>query len=459
MRGVDMLRCLILLSWLLSLALNAPGQLSFDSVVQLLEGRSGIYAGAHPPLMSAVLGFFDQIVPGTALYLVFSSALFYVPLLILVGNEPPRTVATWIAGALLVFALLTPLLLTYQGTIWKDVLFANLSLCTFTCLVLEHRHRGRPGARIAFLTIAAVFAALAALTRQNGLVVGLFAAATVGLTAPAPTTLLRRSMHVLVWIFVAAGTLFAARSTIEAAAARPIGSGISWGLTVLHRYDVAGMIARGAPPLGSAAAISPASARIAASFRQEYDPSRVDPVMRNPELVDYFRSREPGHWWYMVRDNPLAWLEHRAAVFRWMIAPPDVRRCLPVWLGVEGPDTALAALGLSREVRPQDAALYAYSSRWLDTPLFVNATWIVVAVALAALTRVRKPSIPGDTAIVAMLASGLAFAVTFALIGIACDVRYLFLLPVTCCGALAHLARTVRQVSPAPMSPERSVGQ
>jgi hypothetical protein len=34
------------------LALNAPGQLSYDSVAQLANGRSGFYNSWHPPVMA-----------------------------------------------------------------------------------------------------------------------------------------------------------------------------------------------------------------------------------------------------------------------------------------------------------------------------------------------------------------------------------------------------------------------
>lgn len=35
----------LLALWLLALALSAPGQISIDSAVQMLEGRTGLYAG------------------------------------------------------------------------------------------------------------------------------------------------------------------------------------------------------------------------------------------------------------------------------------------------------------------------------------------------------------------------------------------------------------------------------
>ena len=57
------------------LALNAPGQISYDSVTQLADGRTGHYNSWHPPLMAFLLGVFDRLVPGTLLFLLFQSLL------------------------------------------------------------------------------------------------------------------------------------------------------------------------------------------------------------------------------------------------------------------------------------------------------------------------------------------------------------------------------------------------
>ncbi|MBZ9674405.1 hypothetical protein [Mesorhizobium sp. ES1-1] len=414
--------------------------------------------------MSALLGIFDHIVPGTALYLVFASALFYLPLMALAGRDNQRSWANWLSGSLLLFLLATPLVLISQGVIWKDVLFANLSLSAFASLVLARRNDDRRLFSLGLLALASIFAGLAASTRQNGLFVGLFAAISIAFAQSTNTSRGPRIAFALAWALLASGIFVAAKVSVEATAVRPIGSGISWGLTVLHRFDIVGMIVRGAPPFETTPSSSPESERIVASFRHDYDPSRIDTMGKNAEFEGYFRDSGSvtQRWWQMVRKNPLAWLEHRAAVFRWMVAPPDVRLCLPVWVGVDGPDTTLAELGIHRELRPQDAALYRYSTLWFDTPLFVNGAWALAALTLAGIILIRKRRAKTDIVVLAMLASGLTFAASFALIGIACDVRYLFLLPVVCCGALADLAYARPRHSSVEMSlspPSASVGQ
>ena len=71
-----------------SLWLNLPGHLSYDSVVQLAEGRTGAYNGEHPPVMSWLLGLGDVLAPGTALFVVFDTLLVYGALVALVMIAP-----------------------------------------------------------------------------------------------------------------------------------------------------------------------------------------------------------------------------------------------------------------------------------------------------------------------------------------------------------------------------------
>src|SRR4051812_42764736 len=74
---------LIIGFWVVTLALNAPGHLTTDSLITLDEGRSLAFAGATPALMPLLMGIFDRIVPGTALYLAFTTSLFFGSVLLL----------------------------------------------------------------------------------------------------------------------------------------------------------------------------------------------------------------------------------------------------------------------------------------------------------------------------------------------------------------------------------------
>src|SRR6185437_656163 len=59
------------------LGANLPGHLSYDSVAQLYEGHFHVRDTWGPALYAWVLGFFDRIIPGTALYVTVSGAILF----------------------------------------------------------------------------------------------------------------------------------------------------------------------------------------------------------------------------------------------------------------------------------------------------------------------------------------------------------------------------------------------
>jgi hypothetical protein len=160
------------------LAANLPGHLSFDSVVALVEARTGVRQTWAPAVSSWLLKLFDSLVAGTGLYVTASAALLFVSLMSLTRLRP-RT--GWLAVVLGLAAIATPQVLIYQGIVWRDVLFANLVIAGFVCLA--HAAKGWPTRRLLPLAGALVCLALAALVRQNGLILVVFAAGALAWTA------------------------------------------------------------------------------------------------------------------------------------------------------------------------------------------------------------------------------------------------------------------------------------
>src|SRR5262249_2785037 len=78
---------LLFLGFGLLLAFNWPGQMSYDSVVQLTDGRSGQYDSWHPPVMAWLLGLFDALLPGTGLFLLSTTLLLLGAWLFLLSGK------------------------------------------------------------------------------------------------------------------------------------------------------------------------------------------------------------------------------------------------------------------------------------------------------------------------------------------------------------------------------------
>ena len=51
--------------------------MSYDSVMQLADGRSGHYDSWHPVVMAWLLGLFDAAIRGPGLYLAFTILLLW----------------------------------------------------------------------------------------------------------------------------------------------------------------------------------------------------------------------------------------------------------------------------------------------------------------------------------------------------------------------------------------------
>src|SRR5580698_4297476 len=83
-------------------ALASPGYLSYDSVLQLLQGRTGTYNTWHPPVMAWMLGVGDAAVPGGGLFVLFDAGLLCAAMVSLLWLRPRVSWAAAFVAALCV---------------------------------------------------------------------------------------------------------------------------------------------------------------------------------------------------------------------------------------------------------------------------------------------------------------------------------------------------------------------
>src|SRR5437588_4674599 len=80
-----------------------PGYMSSDSVVQLVEARSGVRTDLHPPLMAFEWGLLDAIVAGPVLMLCLQGLLGLVGLYTLLRRVVSPRAAAVTASVVLLF--------------------------------------------------------------------------------------------------------------------------------------------------------------------------------------------------------------------------------------------------------------------------------------------------------------------------------------------------------------------
>ncbi|HEX3672760.1 MAG TPA: hypothetical protein VHU87_00675 [Rhizomicrobium sp.] len=432
----------ILAGLVLCLVADLPGHLSYDSVVQLMEGRAGRYANWHPAVMSWLLGLADAAVRGTALYVILTALVFFASLFGLLLTAPrPHWAAAMVAGAL----ALTPQLLIYQGTVWKDVLFANAAVAGFVCLALAATYWAFVRWRFGLIAGAVLLFALAALARQNGAVVALVGAVTVGWIASREVETRRLHQGAIYGAAALLAVALAALGGRAALATRDAGtSGPVVQLQLLQTYDVIGAVAN--DPSLKLDAIGDDDEHLERIIRtvgvRVWTPERNDTLGNTPALENALDDADPGtmgaQWRDLLLHHPLLYLRVRAELFRWVFLTPDLKQCLPYEIGVDGPPAVLADLGLAERLDARDRALDRYGAAFVGTPVLSHLFYAVLAlIALFVLVRRRRPA---DVAVAGMLTGAFAVTASFFVISIACDYRYLYLLDVATMQTLFYLA-------------------
>lgn len=439
------------------LAINWPGQISYDTVMQLTDGRSGHYDSWHPVVMAWLLGLADAVVPGPGLFLAFTILLLWGAWLILLRTGQPG----FGAALLIVLIFLTPQLILYQGTIWKDVLFADAAIAAFGALAAAAAYWTNSRARLAWLLLCASLLSLATLARQNGILLVPVAALSLGVIAA------RTSSRKVGWRYglslVAASLAISFCANFALGLRSDGGEGAQSQLRLAQTYDLVG--AARLDPSIRYPALEEKAPRLDAAIRKYgvplYSPRLVDTL--EPALpLQTEISRAPAGvifaaWRGLVFGHPALYLRMRWPVFRWVAAPPDLMQCHPDVVGVDGPKDALQALGLHEQIRPQDRFLYFYVLRFVGTPILSHL--LFAALALAALILLIRRGQRSDLAIAGLMAGALIFASSFYVISIACDYRYLYFLDLAAMTGLLKLASGYeRNLSQGELSPAGKAG-
>lgn len=433
---------IILAGFVFSLAMNWPGHLSYDSVMQLWEGRTGLYNNWHPPVMAWLLGSFDGLHPGTGLFTAFDAALAFGSFFALAGLWARPS---WAAPAVAAAAVSMPQLLLYQGIVWKDVLFADAGLAGFAGLAWAAEIWPRASLRYGLLAASAGLLALAALARQNGALLILGAALSLGWIASLHAERNRlRIAGVYGGAFFIGALAIVAASTAALDTRLAIGGGAAKQIEELQAYDLIGALK--ANPGLRFPAIENKDPLLDRMMRTKgiafYNPERRDTLLKSPALQSALLNAKFGvvaqGWYDLVLHHPWTYLRVRAEIFRWVFLTPDLALCVPYIVGVNGPPDEMRHLGLATRFDTRDEALNDYAARFMGTPVFSHVAWAVIALgAFILLLRRRKPA---DIAIAGMLGGALVCTASFFVISIACDYRYLYGLDLAALAAVFYLS-------------------
>jgi hypothetical protein len=126
---------ILAVGWALGLLYAWPGLMTFDSIVLLHQARDHVYTDGHPPVVAALWGLVDHVVPGSAGMLVLQTAGFVAGMyLVLRRVLSPRRAALAAVAIFLFPPVLCPL-----SVIWKDCIMAGALVLAIALLIAERR--------------------------------------------------------------------------------------------------------------------------------------------------------------------------------------------------------------------------------------------------------------------------------------------------------------------------------
>ena len=430
---------LVAAGFLVMLGANLPGHLSYDSVAQLSEGHFHVRETWGPALYAWLLGVFDGIVPGTALYVVASGLLFFGSLASLADRSHR---VSWLAAPVTALILLTPQVMIYQAIVWKDVIFANCAIAGLVCLAHAAGNWARGWRRWLYLAGALVLLAAGADVRQNGLIAALAACVALGWIASRGSW--RRG---IVWAVAGfAAVLITAQSLTVMAMPKnaPKDTAGSTGVRIVQNYDLVGAVALDPTyRLPILAAVDPVNTKtLLDRAKSDYSGRRVD-FMDRDATIGAALNLLPGpetqaQWFDLIFKHPALYLRVRWEDFRWVFMAPVPDWCLPVYVGVDAPLEKLGPLKMEHRFVLADAQLNNYASWFLDTPAYWHATYAAISLVLAGLFLWRRR--PQDIALAALQLAGVGFSASFFIISIACDYRYLYFTDLAAMTGLVYAA-------------------
>lgn len=424
------LRGVLAASLLLMLGANLPGHMSYDSVAQLYEGHFHIRETWGPAIYAWILGLVDAVIPGASVLVCITGLVFFGSL---AGLAALRGRVTWLAVAFAAAMALTPQILIFQGTVWKDLTFVDGSVGGAVCLAHAFARWNKPRVRWPWLAGSLFLFAIASMVRQNGILIPAAASLALGIVGSRG-----QWRWFATWMGGSLLALVALIQLLTVFAVPQFGAkdgGLQVGVRIVQNYDLTAAVSLDPNyHLKFIGKYDPAAAvTIHDRAPNNWSPDRVDYLDNDPVLGVALNKTPQAvaqrQWLDLIFNHPSLYLRVRWSEFRWVFLTPIVDRCLPVFTGVDAPIAKMNGLRLPRRFSPADQQLANYDSYFLDTPVQMHWPYALAALVTLVLTLRRRDHV--DLAVASLMLGALAVTASFFIITIACDYRYLLVIDVT----------------------------
>lgn len=383
-----------------SLWLFYPGLVSTDSILQFREAQRGSFTTEHPPMMAAtwrlLLGLGNGALPMLVMdLLLYWASFFALAIYCIHASYRPSAPYAVLAG-------LCPLLLSFSGVIWKDVVLASAwgLACGLMQLAAQYERRSvRFWSAWATATVLVLFGTA---MRHNAAPAALVL--IVGLCSLLPAWPLARRGALLALALVAILAVPMSTRLFRASDSKPVENLISWDLTGISYF-------------------SGRNYRDPSLQRRTYPLDCYSPRLFDAcPIVQFHSSRDAmARWGNAIAAEPTAYLKHRALVFSMLLRFGCVR-CQP-YIWEWGNRSAEPDLGYTPNAA-RTGLSYVVRAIGL-TPLGRPYAWLAAAILLSAMFW-KGRSVPHWRLLGLITLSGAVYALGYSVAAVTDEFRYVY---------------------------------
>lgn len=430
-------RCVLVVGWLGFMIYAHPGYMSYDSVMQVREARSGDFSDWHPPVMAQVWRVIDFVIAGPFGMLVLQSTAF------LAGAHgiARRFVSRYAAAVLAALLLWFPPVASVLAVIWKDSQMAGF-LMLGASLLLSPRRAVRLWGLVALC--------LATAYRHNALTITLPLIGLLFVWSPRFTGWRRYAIAAAAWLLVT----FSARVGSSLIVDRHFDL---WHDS-LALYDIAGTLHFMAPmsddelrrQLAGTPLVPPHDLQRAARLEAPDDlfvslGKSTWALFRAP-TNDAERAAIGTAWRNIVLGNPLAFLQYRLAAAKVILQMAGTEG-FPIYMWFTD-----IGQPLESSLRTQHSASRSSVQAWLQHRMVKAGRSVAVRVYLYALLAVLLlPLCLRERTLGALVLSGISGEAALLVFSPASDTRYSMWMVLT--AAFAAVLLAARRAGARPAEP------
>jgi hypothetical protein len=285
------------------------------------------------------------------------------------------------------------------------------------------------------------------LARQNGAVILPCAAVAVGAVVAKGNSFRVGMTYGVGFFLIAALLALGANAALQQRASKALGPVEQF--EDLQLYDIGGMLSQ--HPELKLSVLERESPRLAKRLKEVgprlYTPIGHDRLTNDAEIRSFIIASVSvvgRQWRALILSNPLTYLGVRARDFGWLFLSQHPHECLTYAVGVIGPVADLRAARLTFRYDDRD--------RWLDedyagplvaTPAFSHPVFAAAGLFCLVFLLLRRR--PADLAVAGLLVATLLYTLSYFVIAISCQYRYLYVIDLSAIGATLYVLADMRR--------------